>query len=124
MSATEAKARDLFAVLSEANVMNDLPTRKRLAVALAEEDMPVAELRRRVQRLSRVDEWVRILVRRKQDNGATNTTTDTERQYTAMADENYVIERVNVDGKSAEFVAQQMAWPLSRVEEVLERATT
>lgn len=31
----------------------------------------------------------------------------------------YVIERVVTDGKSVEFVAQQMAWPVSRVEELV-----
>ena len=119
-SDVENRARDLFQVLSESNVMDDLTARKRLSKALAEEDIPVAELRRRCQRLGRVDEWVRILVRRKQDVGQTNAMTEHEQFAANQSDVNYVIERIRTDGKSPEFVAESMGWALSRVEDLLE----
>ena len=119
VSYTDDKARDLFQVLSESGVMQDPPSRKRLAKALAEEDIPVADLRRRCQRLGRVDEWLRILVHRKHENGAPNMPTDAERSNVDQATIDYVIERVRTDGKPVEFVAQQMGWPVSRVEELV-----
>ncbi len=116
-SHTDNLARDLYEVLDHHLIMHDAPGRKRLAKALAEEGIPVAELRRRCLRLNRVDEWVRILANKK--NGDTNVMRDHERTAASQADVDYILERVRTDGKTPEFVAEQMGWALERVQDIL-----
>ena len=119
-SHTDNLARDLYQVLDHHLIMHDAPGRKRLAMALAEEGIPVAELRRKCQRLNTVDAWVRFLTNGKK-NGPTNTMTDRELSAAEQVNVDYILERVNTDGKSPEFVAEQMGWSLERVQDILDR---
>jgi transposase-like protein len=102
--------RELFTVLAEFKVGDDPTFRKRLARRLAEEGVTVAELRRACQRMNTVDGWVRAVLRLKKRDPMVNMPMDPEAEkakaeaYTRA----YAVERVAIDGKTADEVAAQL----------------
>lgn len=119
-SMVQMRARDLFTVLGEYGVMPDPAARKRLAIALAERGVNVAELRSKGRRLSRVDEWVRILGPRSGRDPAVNVLSMEDQRRARVDLIGYVRERILVDGKSAEFVARQCGLTDEEVGRILE----